>query len=185
VVTNLSVCPSCLCLCSFCFWGKYYNSLIWNNICRNCLLGQKENSQIFNEDFYLPLYLPLCLRHTSHMSLLRMATTSLSEQRWSFQGKRKEFLSKFYYYFMQRKSVKMKHEIRPRLEKRAGTHCNPFRLDCRLNMELYSFAETPQPPPPAFGFIYEGRALLVSQDRRHLFVTPCSQPVINLSFAPS
>jgi len=33
----------------------------------------------------------ICLRHTSHMSLLRMATTSLSEQRWSFQGKRKEF----------------------------------------------------------------------------------------------
>jgi hypothetical protein len=22
---------------------------------------QKENSQIFNEDFYLPLYLPLCI----------------------------------------------------------------------------------------------------------------------------
>jgi hypothetical protein len=29
------------------------------------------------------------------------------------------------------------------------------------------------PPPPAFGLIYEGtKALLVSQDRRHLFVTP-------------
>ncbi len=28
------------------------------------------------------------------------------------------------------------------------------------------------PPPPAFGLIYE--ALLVSQDRRHFFVTPCS-----------
>jgi hypothetical protein len=52
----------------------------------------------------------------------------------------------------------------------------------RLNMELdlpnfiwapcalYSLAETPQySAPPAFGFI---RALLVSQDRRHLFLTP-------------
>ncbi len=29
-------------------------------------------------------------------------------------------------------------------------------------------------PLPAFGLIYE-RALLVSQDRRHLFVTPCQQ----------
>jgi hypothetical protein len=27
------------------------------------------------------------------------------------------------------------------------------------------------PPPPALGLIYEG-AILVSQDRRHLFVTP-------------
>jgi hypothetical protein len=34
--------------------------------------------------------------------------------------------------------------------------------------QLYSLAETPQTShPPAFG------ALLVSQDRRHLFVTPC------------
>jgi hypothetical protein len=29
------------------------------------------------------------------------------------------------------------------------------------------------PPPPAFGLIYT-RALLVSRERRHLFVTPCS-----------
>jgi hypothetical protein len=53
----------------------------------------------------------------------------------------------------------------------------------RLNMEfilapcvqLYSLAETPQPTPPPpipqhLGF--STRALLVSQDRRHLFVTP-------------
>jgi hypothetical protein len=38
---------------------------------------------------------------------------------------------------------------------------------------LYSLAETPQPPPPSpFGLIYSTKALLVSQDRRHLFVTP-------------
>jgi hypothetical protein len=41
--------------------------------------------------------------------------------------------------------------------------------------QLYSLAETPQPSPlpphsPAFGLIYSTRALLVSQDRRHLFV---------------
>ncbi len=42
-----------------------------------------------------------------------------------------------------------------------------------LCVQLYSLAETPlppPPPPPAFGLIYEGA--LVSQDRRHLFVTP-------------
>jgi hypothetical protein len=31
---------------------------------------------------------------------------------------------------------------------------------------------TPPSPPPTFGLIYCTRALLVSQDRRHLFVTP-------------
>ncbi len=51
----------------------------------------------------------------------------------------------------------------------------------RLNMELeiwatcaqlHLLAETPQPPPPLHLGSYT-RALLVSQDRRHLFVTPC------------
>jgi hypothetical protein len=40
--------------------------------------------------------------------------------------------------------------------------------------QLYSLAETPQPPtpiPPHLGSY--ARALLVVQDRRHLFVTPC------------
>ncbi len=56
----ISIPYSCLCLCSFRFWGKYSSSWIWNNIGRNCLLGhRKEYSQIFNKDFYLPLYLPL------------------------------------------------------------------------------------------------------------------------------
>ncbi len=36
--------------------------------------------------------------------------------------------------------------------------------------QLYSLAETPQPPPPHPP--HRLRALLVSQDRRHLFVTP-------------
>jgi hypothetical protein len=37
--------------------------------------------------------------------------------------------------------------------------------------QLYSLAETRQPPhPPAFGLAYT-RSLLVSQDRRHIFVT--------------
>ncbi len=42
VLTNLSVYPSCLCLCSFCFWEKYSNSWIWNDIGRNCLLGHRK-----------------------------------------------------------------------------------------------------------------------------------------------
>jgi hypothetical protein len=52
----------------------------------------------------------------------------------------------------------------------------------RLNMEfiwascaqLYSLAETPQSPPSPHLGSYT-RALLVSQDRRHLFVTPCQK----------
>jgi hypothetical protein len=60
-----------------------------------------------------------------------------------------------------------------------------FRLAHRLNMEvdlqkliwapcaqLYSFAETPQLPPIPPHWDSYTRALLVSQDRRHLFVTP-------------
>ena len=39
---------------------------------------------------------------------------------------------------------------------------------------LYSLA----PPPPAFGLIYED-AILVSQDRRHVFVTPCAAGVLS------
>ncbi len=31
MVTILSVYPSCLCLFSFCFWGKYSNSWIWKS----------------------------------------------------------------------------------------------------------------------------------------------------------
>jgi hypothetical protein len=56
VVTNLSA-PSCFCLCSFCCWGEVSTNWILNNIGRNFLLGsrkEKELSQIFNEDFYLP-----------------------------------------------------------------------------------------------------------------------------------
>ncbi len=48
------------CLCSFCFWGEVSSSWILNDIDRNFLLeNRKENSQMFNEDFYLPLYLHL------------------------------------------------------------------------------------------------------------------------------
>jgi hypothetical protein len=49
---------------------------------------------------------------------------------------------------------------------------------CAHCTTVYSLADTPEPPalPPHFGGSYT-RALLVSQDRRHLFVTPC----LNLS----
>jgi hypothetical protein len=40
--------------------SKHASSKILNDIGQKLLAGkQKENSQIFNEDFYLPLYLPL------------------------------------------------------------------------------------------------------------------------------
>jgi hypothetical protein len=48
-----------------------------------------------------------------------------------------------------------------------------FRLHV-YTVQLSSLAETRTPPPPhppAFGLTYE-EALLVSQARRHLFVTP-------------
>ncbi len=50
-----------------------------------------------------------------------------------------------------------------------------FRL--HVPMQLYSLAETPQPLPPLLGSYT--RALLVSQDRQHLFVTPCNLPPQN------
>ncbi len=62
VVSNLSA-PNCPCLYTFCYWGEASNSWILNDIGQQktpCWdTGIERNSQIFNEDFYLPLYLPL------------------------------------------------------------------------------------------------------------------------------
>jgi hypothetical protein len=63
-----------------------------------------------------------------------------------------------------------------------------FKLDLQslfglLCVQLYSLAEAPQPNhspspnPPHLGFYT--MALLVSQDRRHLFVTPCSSQSVS------
>ncbi len=63
-VTNLSA-PSCFCRCFFLLClGRSFQSLnFWMMSAENSLLGTlKENSQIFIEDFYLPLYLPLWVR---------------------------------------------------------------------------------------------------------------------------
>ncbi len=46
-----------------------------------------------------------------------------------------------------------------------------FGLYITWRARLYSLAETPNPPPPALDSYT--RALFVSKDRRHLFVTPC------------
>ncbi len=52
-------------------------------------------------------------------------------------------------------------------------------------VHLYSLAETPQPqhpPPPPSHLGSYTRALLVCQNRRHLFVTPClNTPICELS----
>ncbi len=45
-----------------------------------------------------------------------------------------------------------------------------FGLLCIAVLIFWRTRNSPPPPPP-FGLTYEG-ALLVSQDRRHLFVTP-------------
>jgi hypothetical protein len=43
---------------------------MWNDIGRNYLLGhRKKKGQIFNEDFYLPLYLPLWLEESKDKHL--------------------------------------------------------------------------------------------------------------------
>ncbi len=62
---------SCFCLCSFFFWGSVSNSWIFNDISRNFLLGnRKQNSQMFNDDFHLPLYLPLRLHTNSRPGIV-------------------------------------------------------------------------------------------------------------------
>jgi hypothetical protein len=43
--------------------------------------------------------------------------------------------------------------------------------------QLYSLAETPQFPPSSHIWAHNTKGLLVSQDRRHLFVTPCIDPL--------
>jgi hypothetical protein len=62
-------------------------------------------------------------------------------------------------------------------------HTVPYRLNMELDLQslfgllqLFSLAETPQLPPPPHPSPHLGsytRVLLVSQDRRHFFVTPC------------
>jgi hypothetical protein len=49
--------------------------------------------------------------------------------------------------------------------------------------QLYSLAETPQPPLPPHLGPYT-RALLVSQDRRHLFVTPWYKHLLAMQMTP-
>ncbi len=44
------------------FMIQIFQQLNFSNIGRNFLLGNRKNSQIFNEDFYLPLYSPLCIK---------------------------------------------------------------------------------------------------------------------------
>ncbi len=42
LILQLTVYPSCLCLCSLSFWRKYSYNWIWNDIGRNCLLGYRK-----------------------------------------------------------------------------------------------------------------------------------------------
>ncbi len=51
-----------------------------------------------------------------------------------------------------------------------------FGLYVTWCVQLYSLAETPQPPPIGTRIT---RALLVSKDRRHLFVTTCSSASVS------
>jgi len=49
-----------------------------------------------------------------------------------------------------------------------------FGLHVTRCAQLYSLAETPQLPPSPLIWGRITRALLVSKDSRHLFVTPCN-----------
>jgi hypothetical protein len=51
-------------------------------------------------------------------------------------------------------------------------------LQSLFGLHVQSFTHRLRPPPPAFGHIYEVAKLLVSQDRRHLFVTLGPLPII-------
>ncbi len=54
-----------------------------------------------------------------------------------------------------------------------------FGLHVTWCAQLYSVAETQQPPPPSPRIWTRIRwALLVSKDRRHLFVTPCTVVIL-------
>jgi hypothetical protein len=82
--------------------------------------------------------------------------------------------------------------------RRVPSHRLNMELDLQSLFGLHVYSCThwptphnpPPPHPPAFGLIYCTRALLVSQDRRHLFVTPCPQlsllrcPSVGFSIAP-
>ena len=52
-----------------------------------------------------------------------------------------------------------------------------FGLHATCRAQLYSLVETPQLPPSPRSWTRITRALLVSKDRRHLFVTPWLCPV--------
>ncbi len=53
------------CTHAFLLWGPNTHPLKFEWYRQKLLAGKsKENSQIFNEDFYLPLYLPLCPTHS-------------------------------------------------------------------------------------------------------------------------
>jgi hypothetical protein len=72
----------------------------------------------------------------------------------------------------------------PRLLKSSGSVCCPAKVkygatvdlqslfEVCVYVQLYSLAETPQPQPLPPHLVSYTRALLVSQDRRHLFMTP-------------
>ncbi len=71
-----------------------------------------------------------------------------------------------------------RHPVRPPYKvKYGGRSPKFFGLHVTWCAQLYSLAETPQLPPlppTAFGLVLRlTRALLVSKDTRHLFVTPC------------
>jgi hypothetical protein len=96
------------------------------------------------------------------------------------EDRKKVNLGKNKYHLEERKTDKWKYILK-RWTPKVGAEGTNQRLNMELDtkvhfgscVQLYSLAETPQLPPypPAFGLIYT-RALLVSQDRRHHFVTP-------------
>jgi hypothetical protein len=58
-----------------------------------------------------------------------------------------------------------------------GLHvqCTALLIGCAEKIQKIRFRPS-NPPPPPIGLIYGTRTLLVSQDRQHLFVTPCVPP---------
>jgi hypothetical protein len=69
VVTNLSDLAA-LVYIPFVFWEKFPTAEFRMISAETPCWEKKENSQIFNEDFFLPLYLPLCIGQVGPPSML-------------------------------------------------------------------------------------------------------------------
>ncbi len=96
------------------FLGKYSNSWYWNDIDRNACWHIERKYPIFNEDFYLPLYLPQWYRQWKklatvdtddsqqptpdywHLTTMQEPTTTTDSDTWQSAVRTRQSTSKSY-----------------------------------------------------------------------------------------